>query len=547
METGASAGREPRFTRRRLVGVAAAAAVVAGAGGGLGVARLTRRGGDGTAGLDSDATRGAGKARALALRARAETVDLGTRTARTWTYGGLPGPELRLRAGEPVAIRVVNDLPEPTTVHWHGIRLVNAADGVPGMTQEPIAPGASFVYRFTPPDPGTFMYHSHVGMQLDRGLYGALVVEPRREELDYDREALLVFDDWLDGVAGTPDRKLAQLRRLMASGAMSMGGMNMGGMGGMNMGGMSGMNMGGMSMGGAGGGAAGFRHTSLDGGAPRAGSLAALANSLEAGQLDAGDVRYPLYLVNGRTPAAPATVRVRRGDRVRLRLVNPGTDTFFCVFAERHPLTIVWADGGPVAPVETDAVVLGPGERHDVLVDVRASGYVRIVGAPLGKPGRAMALLRTADAAGAPPAAARPLVQPRRIASYADLREPGDAPPARPSRTLALDLGMRQKRYEWTIGGQLFEKADPIRIGRGEHVRFVLRNRTMMPHTMHLHGHDVRPVFGSRLGVRKDTVLVPPMGELAVEWLADNPGAWAFHCHNAYHAESGMMRRVEVA
>lgn len=524
-----SSGSEPRFTRRRLLVVAGSATAVAGIGGGYGLSRLL--GGDGGGAVVLPAP-------TLTLRARADQVELGRRRAATWTYGELPGRELRLRAGVPVRIRVVNDLPEPTTIHWHGIRLANAADGVPGMTQEPIAPGDSFDYVFTPPDPGTFIYHSHVGTQLDRGLYGALIVEPRREELDYDAEAVLLFDDWLDGVAGTPESKLAELREQMAMGGMNMGGTDMGGM---DMGAGSGMG------GGAGmGTGAGFRHTGLDGMAPAAGHLAALANALEAGRFDAGDVRYPLYLVNGRPPEEPAAVRVRRGDRVRLRLINPSSDTIFCVFVEGRPLTIVRADGGPVEPVETDAVLLGMGERYDVLVDVPDSGYARVVGTPLGKRGRAVALLRTTDAAGAPPPAGKPLALPRRIASYADLRDADGAPPAGEARTIGLDLGLARAGYEWTIGGQAFPKADPIPVRRGERVRFVMRNETMMPHPMHLHGHDVRPVLGSGLGARKDTILVAPRRELAVEWLADNPGAWAFHCHNAYHAAAGMMRRVDV-
>ena len=117
-------------------------------------------------------------------------------------------------------IRVENALAEEdTSVHWHGIALANDADGVPGITQDPVAAGSSYVYDFTPPHPGTFLYHSHVGLQLDRGLYGPLFVEPRREEMDYDCEAVLMLDDWLDGLSGSPDEQLQRLR----SGGMSMG------------------------------------------------------------------------------------------------------------------------------------------------------------------------------------------------------------------------------------------------------------------------------------------------------------------------------------
>src|SRR5262249_52986481 len=169
----------------------------------------------------------------LVRRPQPEPMERGPRTVETWTYGaGVPGPELRLKQGEPVRVRVENGLPEETTVHWHGIRVANAVDGVPDMPLPPIKPGESFTYAFTPPDAGTYWFHPHVGMQLDPGLYGALVVEPRNEPLDYDREATLVLDDWLDGVAGTPD---AELRTLLAHG-MQMPGMDMSAGGHMDMG-----------------------------------------------------------------------------------------------------------------------------------------------------------------------------------------------------------------------------------------------------------------------------------------------------------------------
>src|SRR2546428_7009027 len=115
-----------------------------------------------------------------------------------WAYDGtVPGPELRVRQGEPVRITVNNKLSEDTTVHWHGIRLPNAMDGVPGLTQKPIRPGGSFVYQFTPPDAGTFWYHPHADtlQQLGRGLAGALIVE-ERERVAVDRDLLWFIEDW---------------------------------------------------------------------------------------------------------------------------------------------------------------------------------------------------------------------------------------------------------------------------------------------------------------------------------------------------------------
>src|SRR5439155_17676207 len=116
-----------------------------------------------------------------------------------WAYdGAVPGPELRVRRGEPVRITVSNKLGEDTTVHWHGIRLPNAMDGVPGLTQKPIRPGESFTYEFAPPDAGTFWYHPHADslQQLGRGLAGALIVEERDAVAVADRELSWFITDW---------------------------------------------------------------------------------------------------------------------------------------------------------------------------------------------------------------------------------------------------------------------------------------------------------------------------------------------------------------
>jgi FtsP/CotA-like multicopper oxidase with cupredoxin domain len=119
------------------------------------------------------------------LRARAQE------NSPIWSFdGAVPGPTLRLKQGEELRVRLVNDLPEPTTIHWHGVRVPNAMDGVPGLTQAPVAPGASFDYRFRAPDAGTFCYYAP--SQLDRGLSGALIVE-EAQPVGVDREIVLVL------------------------------------------------------------------------------------------------------------------------------------------------------------------------------------------------------------------------------------------------------------------------------------------------------------------------------------------------------------------
>ena len=126
-----------------------------------------------------------------------------------WAYGGtVPGSLIRVRRGDEVNIQLVNNLPEPTTVHWHGVRLDNAMDGVADLTQEPVLPGETFDYRFIVPDAGTYWYHPHYRSweQLARGLYGLLIVE-ETDPPEVDRDIALIFDDWRVGDDGEIDEE----------------------------------------------------------------------------------------------------------------------------------------------------------------------------------------------------------------------------------------------------------------------------------------------------------------------------------------------------
>lgn len=130
-------------------------------------------------------------------------------TLAVWAYNGvIPGPTLRIRLGETVRVEFINHLPQPSTIHWHGVRVPNNMDGVPGVTQPAVPPGGSFLYEFTPKDAGTFWFHPHVrsSEQVERGLYGVLIVDDT-EPLPYSRDVLWVLDDWRI----TPEGPLRQL------------------------------------------------------------------------------------------------------------------------------------------------------------------------------------------------------------------------------------------------------------------------------------------------------------------------------------------------
>ena len=441
--------------------------------------------------------RGGAAVRELDLRAAPFTLDLGGVAASTWAYNqAVPGPELRIRAGDVVRARFTNELPEPTTVHWHGIALRNDMDGVPHVTQEAVGPGGGFTYEFTVPDPGTFWFHPHMGLQLDRGLYAPLVVEDPREPGGYDRELVVVLDDWMSGLGASPEETLEDLRAGRGPHA---------------------------------------EHAS--GGGPRSEHL----------QGPGGDVSYPLFLINGRPPRSPAVFDARPGERLRLRLVNAASDTPFRVALAGHRLTVTHTDGFPVEPVTVDSLVIGMSERYDALVTVTGPGSFPLVAVAEAKANQAMALLR-AGTGGAPavPPATRPPQLDGRMLALSELRATKSVtlPPGSPDRTHKVVLEGGERGYRWTINGKVGQDAEPLEVQEGEKVRLVFENRTTMFHPMHLHGHTFQVMTSEGDGPRKDSLIVLPEQRLAVDFMAENPGQWVLHCHNIYHMEGGMETLV---
>lgn len=427
----------------------------------------------------------------LTLAPRPYTVDFGVGPVNTWAYReALPGPELRLRPGDTISALLDNQVPAPSTIHWHGLAIRNDMDGADGMTQAAVPSGGTFLYDFVVPDAGTYFYHPHYGLQLDRGMYGPLIVEDPSDP-DVDVDAVVMLDDWLDGVAGTPDEAWGRL-------------------------------------------------TGIAHGTAAPDSLVPPLGSMMAGDLGgmAGDIAYPYYLINGRSPESRQTITARRGGRVRLRIINAGADTAFRFAVGGHRLTVTHTDGFPVQPVEVDSLVVGMAERYDVVIEPR-SGAWPIVAVPEGKTGVAAAVLRTTDAAVAapPPPLALPAELHGRLLNYADLRPAEQARLRARSidRVFHVDLMGNMARYSWGIGGP---DVANLNVRLGDRVRIAMRNVSDMWHPMHLHGHTYAAVDFN--GIRKDTLIVPPGTTRTIEVECDNPGMWMFHCHNLYHFKSGM-------
>jgi multicopper oxidase len=430
----------------------------------------------------------------------AETdVDLGGVTVRTWTYTGtVPAKEIRLKKGGRLESVVTNRLPRETTVHWHGLAIPNGMDGVPVLTQPAIAPNDTFRYHFTVPDAGTYYIHSHVGTQLDRGMYGPLIIEDPDDGKGYDDELVVVLDDWIDGTGTTPDQVLENLRK-------------------------TGMKP-------------------MEAGGPMVGPTTPLG-------MDGGDVTYPYFLINGRTAKDPQVMDYRAGQRIRLRIINAGADTAFRVAVPGTQLTVTHTDGYPVVPRRVGSVILGMGERADAVVTVGSS--VPLIAVPEGKDGHAQLNLRVAGASSNVDVDAFvKTLRTSEVLNTALLEAAPDVilPQRVPDATLDLSLAGPLDGYDWPINGKLYDPPQnglPVQMGKRVRLRYV--NESMMFHPIHLHGHTFQVVAAGGKGPRKDTVLVPPKETVEVDFDTNNPGRWIVHCHNDYHLNSGMATFLEYA
>ncbi|WP_405652248.1 multicopper oxidase family protein [Streptomyces sp. NBC_00019] len=483
--------------------------------------------------------KGTGRQQKLTLTAATAMIDLGGGVMpKTWAFDGrTPGKEVRLSVGDTLVAELSNQLPNRTTtsIHWHGIALRNDMDGVPPATQTAVRAGSTFTYQFVADAPGTYFFHPHVGVQLDRGLYAPLIVEDPNETLDYDDEWVVLLDDWVDGVTGTPDEVFAELKQ-------GMGGMGMGESASASSSGMEGHdmgNMGGMDM----GDSASPSASASSGGMSMKFMLMGAESDLLGG--DAGDVKYPHHLINGRVATDPDVYTGKPGKKVRLRIINAGGDTAYRLALGDHKLTVTHTDGFPVLHQEVDALLVGMGERYDVLVTL-GDGVFPLVALAEGKNATGFALVRTGSGS-APKATVRPKELDGMIMGAPQLRAADDVrlKSAKADVTHQIKLTGGMDKYNWAINGTPFDMNDPdahpILIEEGQRVRLDFVNDTDMWHPMHLHGHTYQL---GEAGPRKDTSIVLPKKKLSVFFDADNPGQWMLHCHNAYHGEAGMMANV---
>ncbi|MFA5854611.1 MAG: multicopper oxidase family protein [Patescibacteria group bacterium] len=437
-------------------------------------------------------------------------------STEVFAYNGqVPGPEIRVKRGDRVKVTLVNKLEDSTTIHWHGIRVPASMDGFPGISQEPVAPGGTFVYEFVVPDAGTFFYHSHVDTdeQVDRGLYGPFIVEPSEGAVS---DVVVALDDWLlddsgnrldtertyeetqtdnvlDSVSEATRPSTGGTQHMMADGSV---------MGGMQHEGMMDHNF----------------DPRING---RYGNILA---------------------VNGKMGSAIARVEVPKGGTRLLRFINASNSMTHELKADDgRLLEIVAVDGTSLAkPVRTGTLTISPAKRFDVLlrdqdgkawslVEKRATGELRI---PITIGGEAG-------------------VEP---SFTTDAPTPPDLLARRPDAIISVGTDRMMDPTTWTVNGLPYDMMgdnDPLatfRVGTWVKMRFM--NGTMMAHQMHLHGvfmtviaRDGKPVTEQ---YRQDVIVVRPNESVDIAVLADNLGDWVMHCHNLEHEEHGLMAKIRV-
>lgn len=484
--------------------------------------------------------------------------------------GQIPMPTLTFTQGDTAEIVVHNELDESTSLHWHGLFLPNKEDGVPYLTQMPIKPHSSYRYRFPIIQHGTHWYHSHSGMQEQIGMYGNMVLLKRTDDPSFRRgiddlpTLPLVLSEWTDLNPDNVHRMLHNASDWFAikknavqsySEALQQG----------------------------------YFATKLKNEWKR--MLA----------MDVSDVYYDRVLMNGLQQNLLSSIEgksLKAGDKVRLRISNGGASSYFWLNYAGGKITVVANDGNDVVPVAVDRLLIAVAETYDLVLTVPAdstafellattedrtksaslflgnglkqlanplprlkyfegmkmmngmmkmNGDLDDMGMKMSMNQMDMNVVMYPEITGTPTPSNQ--YNPNALSdittlNYAMLQSPTSTtlPPAA-TKTLHFELTGNMNRYVWSINNKVVSETDKILVRKGENLRLVLYNGSMMRHPMHLHGHDFRVLNGKGdFSPLKNTLDIMPMETDTIEFNANVEGDWYFHCHILYHMMSGMGR-----
>lgn len=492
--------------------------------------------------------------------------------------GQIPMPTLTFTEGDIAEIVVHNKLKESTSLHWHGLFVPNKEDGVPYLTQMPIEPNETFIYRFPIIQSGTHWYHSHSGMQEQLGMYGSLILKKKKDDPTFRKgiddlpQLPIVLSEWTD-------IKPETIHRMLSGGN--------------------------------------------DWASIKKGTVQSYSEAIKAGHfktklvnewkrmlaMDVSDLYYDKFLINGKNESQLS--QFKGGDKVRLRIANGGASSYFWLNWAGGKMTVVANDGNDVEPVEVDRLIIGVAETYDVVVtipndnlayeflatpedrtqsasiylgdgpiqlksrmpklkyfegmemmnnmmnmdgsmddmgmdmsyqkmDMNTVMYPEITGHSTKK-AKEMKMDGSMDHSDHSMEADKAIV----TLNYGMLKAPlpTNLPKDAPVRELRFELTGNMNRYVWSMDNVVLSETDKILIKKGENVRITIYNNSMMRHPMHLHGHDFRVLNGQGdYAPLKNVLDIMPMETNVIEFNANLEGDWFFHCHILYHMMSGMNR-----
>jgi len=507
------------------------------------------------------------------LHVRDTLVNFTGKTKRAIAVNGqIPMPTMTFTQGDTAEIHVYNELKESTSLHWHGLILPNKEDGVPYLTQMPIEPGTTHVYRFAIAQNGTHWYHSHSGLQEQIGMYGSMILNKRSDDTTF-RKGIddlptipVVISEWTDHNPNNIHRML---------------------------------------------------HNATDWFAIKKGTTQSYAEAIKEGHfttkvknefkrmlaMDVSDVYYDKFLLNGNQESQLS--QFKAGDKVRLRISNGGASSYFWLNYGGGKFQVVANDGNDVEPVEVDRLIIAVSETYDIVLTVpeknksfafqatsedrinRALMYVgegeKQTMAPvprlkyfegmkmmnsmmkmngdLDDMGMQMSLNQmdmnvvmypeiTGPSSTQIKSSEKDQYNSNALSdivtlNYAMLKSPHNTtlPKDAPTKEIKFELSGNMNRYVWSMDNKVVSESDKILIKKGENVRMIIYNGSMMRHPMHLHGHDFRVLNGQGENAPlKNIIDIMPMETDTLEFNANMEGDWFFHCHILYHMMSGMGR-----
>lgn len=481
--------------------------------------------------------------------------------------GSIPAPTLHFTEGDTAVIRVHNKMHHETSIHWHGLLLPNEQDGVPYLTTTPIKGMSTHTYKFPIKQSGTYWYHSHTMLQEQIGMYGAFIIHKKQEP--EPPEYTMLLSDWTDANPHEIERSLHKANDWYAikKGATQ-------------------------------------NYAEAIG---KGHFLTKFTNEWKRMHaMDVSDVYYERFFVNGKQEDhAP---QFKPGEKVRVRIINGSASTYFWLNYAGGKITVVASDGMDVQPVAVDRFIVGVSETYDVIVTIpdkdtafelvataedrtgqaslwlgngvkqlqqplpklkyfegmKMMNDMMTVGGNMKDMGMNMSLQQMDMNTVMYPEITGKEKDKKTAGmameghhhqetgntdivtlNYAMLKSPVKTNlPDGPIRTLHFELTGNMNRYVWTLNNKTISESDKVLIKKGENIRIVVTNNSMMRHPMHLHGHFFRILNGQGdYAPLKNVLDIMPMETDTIEFHASEEyGDWYFHCHILYHMMAGMGR-----